>query len=198
MARPRRSEHTKERIIEQGIDLLSEHGYHGTGLKQILDAVKVPKGSFYNYFESKENFAAEIIESYTESLIQQFDGYIQTTSDDPATAIRTVYQLMIDSFEQQGCEKGCLIGNMAAEIGGSSDVCQQAMQSTVNKWHKRFVALVEKGQTEKLFRKDLSSEEIADLFWNLWEGGILRMKIEGNANRLRRSVDLMINTLLRA
>ena len=55
MARPRRSEQTREVLIEEGIRQLAAHGYHGTGIKQILDAVCVPKGSFYNYFDSKGN-----------------------------------------------------------------------------------------------------------------------------------------------
>jgi len=31
-------------------------GYRDTGLKEILDIVSVPKGSFYHYFSSKEDF----------------------------------------------------------------------------------------------------------------------------------------------
>ncbi|OUS39938.1 TetR family transcriptional regulator, partial [Oleispira antarctica] len=54
MNRPRRSEQTREALIEAGIEQLSRHGYHGTGIKQILDEVSVPKGSFYNFFASKE------------------------------------------------------------------------------------------------------------------------------------------------
>ena len=57
MARPRRSENTRQELLELGVRLLSENGYNGTGLKQILDEAGVPKGSFYNYFPSKEAYA---------------------------------------------------------------------------------------------------------------------------------------------
>ena len=59
MNRPRRSVQTREALIEAGIEHLSVHGYHGTGIKQILDEVNVPKGSFYNFFASKEAFVAD-------------------------------------------------------------------------------------------------------------------------------------------
>ena len=36
------------------------HGYHGTGLSEVLASVHVPKGSFYNYFESKDAFVAAV------------------------------------------------------------------------------------------------------------------------------------------
>lgn len=197
MARPRRSEHTRESIIDQGIDLLSEHGYHGTGLKLILDTVKVPKGSFYNYFESKEQFASEVISVYAQSLLDQFDAYVAQTKDDPKTIIQNVYGMMMDSFDEKGCHKGCLIGNMAAEIGGSSDLCRASMAHTLSAWKQRFLALVEAGQAHGQFRDDLSAEAIADVFWSTWEGGILRMKIDGNTDQLRASISTLLNTLLK-
>ncbi|HSN23524.1 MAG TPA: TetR/AcrR family transcriptional regulator, partial [Methylomicrobium sp.] len=38
----------RENLLSQGVALLMQQGYHGTGLKEILDAVQIPKGSFYN------------------------------------------------------------------------------------------------------------------------------------------------------
>lgn len=40
----------KEEIIEKAAQLFSEKGYYGVGLKELLDACGVPKGSFYYYF----------------------------------------------------------------------------------------------------------------------------------------------------
>ena len=77
MSRPRRSEHTREALIDAGIEQLSVHGYHGTGIKQILDDVKVPKGSFYNFFASKEAFVAEVIGHYSQKLLAQLNDFIQ-------------------------------------------------------------------------------------------------------------------------
>ena len=79
MARPRQNEHKREELLQKGMDLLSDHGYHGTGLKKILDTVAVPKGSFYNYFESKEALFVDIMDD----MCQRFgDGAFETV--DPA------------------------------------------------------------------------------------------------------------------
>jgi hypothetical protein len=53
MGRPRLSHETKTRLLDEGVASLIGQGYHGTGIKEVLDHVKVPKGSFYNYFERK-------------------------------------------------------------------------------------------------------------------------------------------------
>ena len=41
-----------------------ERSFHSVGLNQILSAVKVPKGSFYHYFKSKEEFGVEMLTHY--------------------------------------------------------------------------------------------------------------------------------------
>ena len=39
-------------------------GYKATGIKDIVDAAGIPKGSIYNYFESKENFTIQVLHYY--------------------------------------------------------------------------------------------------------------------------------------
>lgn len=198
MARIRRSEKTRETLLEQGISLLSEHGYHGTGLKLILDTVKVPKGSFYNYFESKEHFAAEILDTYAAKLLTQFDEYATKTEDAPLQIIENVYATMLKTFEAEGHIKGCLLGNMAAEIGGHSDLCTTSMLSTLKKWKQRIVALIENAQAEQVVRSDMSAESLADLLWCAWEGALLRMKIEGNTDIVKNVLSTVLNQIFQA
>ena len=44
----------KEEILGAGVDLFREKGFNAAGVKDITDRAGVPKGSFYNHFESKE------------------------------------------------------------------------------------------------------------------------------------------------
>ena len=57
-----------------------ERSFHSVGLNQILASVKVPKGSFYHYFESKEQFGVEIPDEDTEKIrtVQDAITYIET------------------------------------------------------------------------------------------------------------------------
>ena len=74
MARPRRSEGTRQRLLDEGVAAFLHVGYHGTGLKEVLDRVGVPKGSFYNYFASKEEFGAAAIRHYSDCFGRQMDA----------------------------------------------------------------------------------------------------------------------------
>jgi AcrR family transcriptional regulator len=55
---------TKERILDAAEGLMLVKSFHSVGLNEILTAVQVPKGSFYHYFKSKEQFGVEMLKHY--------------------------------------------------------------------------------------------------------------------------------------
>ncbi len=197
MARPRRSENTRQELLELGVTLLSEHGYNGTGLKQILDAAGVPKGSFYNYFPSKEAYAAEIIEFYMGNLLKMFDMVVANHTGTPVQVIRFAYRNMITYLTDNECRQGCLLGNMAAEIASSSELCRETMCAMYQEWRSRFSVLIAKGQKLGEFRNDMTADTLSDLFWNQWEGALLRMQLFGSTTILEDTLELTLERLFR-
>lgn len=193
---PKWKANRREKLLDQGAELLTEHGYHGTGLKKILDTIQVPKGSFYNYFESKEKFVAEIIDLYSENNIANLDAYIESAHGDPVATIRNLHFEIIAEMDKHH-RKGCLLGNLAAEIGSISEPCQAAMKRAISHWKRRFHSLFEQGQRQGLIRDDISTDALSDLLWSTWQGGLLRMKIDGGTAHLNLIVEVMFDKLLR-
>ncbi|WP_444543046.1 TetR family transcriptional regulator [Methylomonas koyamae] len=110
----------REKLLDRGVSLLLEKGYHATGLKEILEAVQIPKGSFYAYFGSKEEFAAEAVKHYIEPFIQRLSGHLQNPELDGLGALQAYYAELIDEVAQTGFKGGCLLGNLMGEIGDTS------------------------------------------------------------------------------
>lgn len=50
-----------EVLIESAAEIFRDHGYDGTSLQQIADAVGILKGSLYHYIKSKEDLLFAII-----------------------------------------------------------------------------------------------------------------------------------------
>jgi TetR/AcrR family transcriptional repressor of nem operon len=175
----------KDRLLEQGVTLLLEKGYHATGLKEILDTVKIPKGSFYTYFASKEQFAAEVISFYIEPFIAQLSSHLENPELDGYSALKLYYSELIAMFAENAFRGGCLLGNLMGEIGDTSSICRTAMLDAV----VRYIALQEealrRGQQDGLVRKDRSAKVMADLLFNSWQGALLRMKVEESVEPLQ-------------
>ena len=51
----------RDLILSKGSAVMTRRGYHGTGVLEIVQAAGIPKGSFYHYFASKEDFALQAL-----------------------------------------------------------------------------------------------------------------------------------------
>jgi TetR/AcrR family transcriptional repressor of nem operon len=199
MSRPRRSEHTREALIEAGIEQLSEHGYHGTGIKQILDEVNVPKGSFYNFFASKEAFVAEVINHYSRNLLNQLTEFMEGEGKvlTPIEQLRAIYRYSLKHYASHEFKKSCLVGSIATEISAESEMCRLQLESAMNKWLTFFSAIFAEAQTQRLVRNDLSPADMAAVYWATWEGALIKMKMSADTKPVKKIMELMLETLLK-
>ncbi|TAL45607.1 MAG: TetR family transcriptional regulator, partial [Methylovulum sp.] len=166
MSEPTQKQTNRESLLAQGVILLTQQGYHGTGLKEILDAVQIPKGSFYNYFGSKENFGAEVIQHYIAPFIQQLDTHLQNPELDALTAIKRYFAELVTELEKADFKGGCLLGNLMGELGDTSEVVRVSLQRAVRDYRDLLRYGLEKAQQEGSVRADKSAEELADLLVN--------------------------------
>jgi TetR/AcrR family transcriptional regulator, transcriptional repressor for nem operon len=198
MQRASQKQINRETLLNQGVILLMQQGYHGTGLKEILEAVKIPKGSFYNYFGCKENFAAEVIQYYIDPFLNQLNRHLQNTNNDALTALQSYFSEIIMELERSKFQGGCLIGNLIGEIGDTSEICQKSLKLALLRYRNLLKQGLSMAQRQGSVRTDKSAEEMADLLVNLWQGALLRMKIEQSTIPLKQCCDNLLGALFRA
>lgn len=178
MDRATRKQINRQKLLDEGVRLLMERGYHGTGIQDILSQVGIPKGSFYNYFPSKEAFGAEVIGHYIEPFIQQLEEYLERPELDPLTALRSYFEALIRELTSNEFKGGCLLGNLMGEIGDTSETCRKALQQALIRYRDMISEALQQAQKLGLVRKDLGAVGMADFLVDYWQGALLRMKIE--------------------
>lgn len=198
MSKSAKKESNRENLLNQGVSLFMNQGYHGTGLQEILDAVSVPKGSFYNYFGSKEDFGADVIQHYTEPFIMQLTTHLDNSGADALSAIRRYFDELIVDLEKNEFKGGCLLGNFMGEMGDTSEVCQKSLQSAVKRYRDLLQLGLAKAQQQGTVRLDKSAEEMADLLVNTWQGALLRMKIEKSSTPIKQCCQDLLGDYFRA
>ncbi|HHE65401.1 MAG TPA: TetR family transcriptional regulator [Bacteroidetes bacterium] len=188
----------REKLLDQGVKMLMDQGYHGTGIKEILDTVQVPKGSFYNYFGSKEAFAAEAIIHYIEPFIDRLTAHLQDPQIDGLTALKNYYAELISEIEQADYKGGCLLGNLMGEIGDTSEICRRTLLTAVERYNELQKTALERAQKQGSVRTDRSAKKMADLLANSWQGALLRMKIDKSAQPLRECCQTLLDDYFKA
>jgi TetR/AcrR family transcriptional repressor of nem operon len=193
MVRTTKKQINREKLLDQGVSMLMAQGYHGTGLQEILDAVQIPKGSFYNYFASKEVFCTEVIQHYIEPFIIQLQSHLQNPDIDGLTALKNYFNELIFELEDNQFKGGCLLGNLMGELGDNSEICRAALQTAVTRYQDLIKKGLLKAQKEGLARIDLSADMMADFLVNTWQGALLRMKIEKSIMPLQSCCDSLLD-----
>lgn len=191
-------EETKQRILEAGLQLLQERGYNATGIQEIANSAGIPKGSFYNYFANKEAFGAAAIRYYADLHLENWMLLLQdaTEKGDSYQALSTVFLEITEKYRCAAVKKGCLLGNMAAEISEVSEECRLALHESIEKFKAVLADHLAEGQRLKKVRQDIASQELADLVWDCWQGSLLRMKVEKSIDPVQGDLETLFHHVL--
>jgi AcrR family transcriptional regulator len=94
--RERKRQETRHSLMEAALQLFAERGYDATTVKDITSAADVAKGTFFNYFETKETIlpaiAAHQLERLEETLTPE-----QGAPDSPVARIKLALGLLAES-----------------------------------------------------------------------------------------------------
>lgn len=180
---------TRERLVRAGIEALTEHGFASTGIDQVLKKVGVPKGSFYHYFSSKDDFGRAVIDGYAAYFAAKLDRWLLDENHPPLERLRAFIEDAKTGMARHDFRRGCLIGNMGQELGGTHDQFRGALEAVFLDWQSRVERCLFDAQGVGELPSHANCAELAAFFWIGWEGAILRAKLV----RSTRPLDLFAN-----
>lgn len=119
---PKKSERTRQRIIESANRLFYHQGYHNTSFTDVVEAAGVPRGNIYYYFKTKQEILHAAIDYRLERIEQMLDAW-GGTYHTPVERLQRFIGILEDSNEAL-CNYGCPMGTLNAELGKSEPQLQ--------------------------------------------------------------------------
>ena len=185
---------TKEQLIVAGLNALLEKGFNGVGVQEITEQAGVPKGSFYNHFESKEALGAEIVERY--GLNSTRRAILRDKTVPPLQRLRTHFETLNDSFIKSKFERGCLLGNFSAELANQSPVIRESLVTLFERWTKDLEVAIADAQSEGAVSSDRDAGDIAAFLLDAYEGTLLRARVQRDRAPFDRFMKLAFEQIL--
>ena len=183
------------RLLDCGVRLIQKNGFHATGVKDLVDAAGIPKGSFYYYFPSKEAFVAEAVLHYIHPFLEKLETIAANKPGRAIDALNDYFHGLTLEFENNLSAGGCLLGNLLGEIGDTSEVALDALGSAVTAYTETLCQLLVRAQEEGDIRTDIDAFELAGLLFDAWQGAILRMRVNRSVQPLRQFLDSTLSGL---
>lgn len=187
--------HQKEDILKVGYDVIRKNGYHNVGINQVLKEASIPKGSFYNFFESKEDFAIQVINAYGTENTQFLKNYFKNSGDSPLSSLKNFYAMMIEVNESDDFQSGCIVNKLSLEVGRLNVNFAEVLDKHFTDWIIVTAEVIQKGQDLEEITKKQSAIEIAEYLHAGMYGGFSRSSVSQNKDYLVRWLELTFNLI---
>ena len=188
---------TRSDIILIGTEMIARQGYNATGIDAILKEAGVPKGSFYHYFKSKEEFGLAVIDSFAEHFEQRLELFLNNEDVAPLDRIRDMLESSLTRMTQNQCSKGCLIGNLGQELADLNERFRARLDEIFNMWRERFAACLAEARNRGELSNAVDPAVTAGFILSGWEGAILRTKVMKSPQPMQDFVAVLFNVVLR-
>jgi TetR/AcrR family transcriptional regulator, transcriptional repressor for nem operon len=187
---------TRDTLIEVGLQLMHRNGYYSTGIKDILYSAQVPKGSFYHYFESKEEFTCAVLKRYVARELEPRQGILNDENVAPLKRLRQYFEDLIKVYGQQGLIPGCLMGSLSMELANQSSVIQAVLSSSFGHWQRAVANVLGAGVKREELPASTQPESLASFLLNNWQGAIVRSMAEKSDEPLQCFMHYTFDVLL--
>jgi TetR/AcrR family transcriptional repressor of nem operon len=188
---------SKDRLIEAGMAILLQRGYNGLGIQDVLAATKLPKGSFYHHFESKEDFALAVVDRYMAGVHGALDTFLLDERQPPLQRIRNFFEATRESYKGEGY-LGCLLGGLGQELSGVNETFRARIERCISEIASKLEVCLRLA----IARGDVSAAEnpkrLAGLLVNCWEGAALRTRLLRDPAPLGAMLDFFFGSIAAA
>ena len=184
----------REKIVAAGLDALHRRGFNGCGVEEITRAAGVPKGSFYNHFESKEAFGIEALERYWHTAAARL-GMLDDQTLPPVERLRRYFDSLADLLACWDYQKGCMIANFSTELADQSREVRDRLSVIWAEWTRAIEGCVREAQGAGRARSDLDPATIAAFLVKAWEGAVLRAKVNKDSQALDQFRQVVFTTI---
>ncbi|WP_353118768.1 TetR family transcriptional regulator C-terminal domain-containing protein [Nitratidesulfovibrio sp.] len=183
-------------ILDAGAELVHRKGFNNTGIKEILDLAQVPKGSFYFYFPSKEEFGLALIDHYREVRTPALAQVLRDADAPPLDRLRRFFELARKRYQEWDFERGCPFGNLAQEMCDLSPAMCGKLREVLDGVSRAMGDVLNEAAAHGQLASGLEPYETAAFVMDAWEGAILRMKAEKNVHPLLRLEKMVFTRIL--
>jgi TetR/AcrR family transcriptional repressor of nem operon len=126
-----RTSDARERILAAGTELFGRRSYASIGVAEICAAARVPKGSFYYFFPSKQALALEVVNEHWEWQLGVWTRILN--ADEPIVErLRALFvataEMQSEALAGTGAVVGCLFGNLALELSTAEEPVRDRLQ----------------------------------------------------------------------
>jgi AcrR family transcriptional regulator len=186
--RARRSAEVRQRLFRCAVDLFARKGFTETTVEDITNAADLGKGTFFNYFPSKDH----LLSAFGEIQVAKLEAAAKAARHSTVPMRTFLHELAFRMLEEP--TRNPALMRIVLQANLASEPVRETMRENHQRAHAYLTQIVEVGQQRKEIRKDLAATEIAHAIRQTLLGTLLIWSVFGDAS-LEQRIETALHVL---
>ena len=185
---------TKARLLDTAERLMLAQGFAATTVDEICAAAKLTKGSFFHYFESKDDLCETLLTRFCEHSAQRHQAAIGRETD-PLKRVFGHVDLAIKMSKECAGSRGCLLGTFAQEMADTNPTIRSICAEAFGRWAASLRKDLDQAKAAHPPKIPVDTKSLAEHFIAVLEGSQILAKVNQDAAIIEKSLKHFKNYL---
>lgn len=179
---------TRLKILDSAKVLIAGRGFSAVGLSEILGAAAVPKGSFYHWFRSKEQFGEALLEHHFDSYLVEVDASLFAAGQSAPQRLLAFFSQWHTSQSSDCPQARCLVVKLSAEVCDLSEAMRVVLERGTARVIDRLASCLAEGIATGELAACPEPAEVAQQLYQQWLGATLLSRVQRSAAPLDKAL----------
>lgn len=178
----------KEKLLDAAQGLMLAKGYTATTVDEICKEAGLTKGSFFHYFESKEDLGKAALDRFSGAMFQMMKDAPFNKREDPLKRVFGFLDFMLEIAKNPAIPKSCLIGNFSQELSGTHPEIRSLCEGYFSQWSEALKKDLDEAKRRYKTKISFNSLSLADHFISAMEGSLILAKAKQETRVIEESI----------
>src|SRR5262249_12169344 len=188
MRKPQADSLTKQKLLAAATELMLTKGYTDTSVDEICAAAELTKGSFFHYFDGKEELGRVLAERFTTMMREKFETAPFRSKKDPLERVFGYIDFLIEK-SRSPMTKGCLLGTFVQELSQTHPKIRSVCAAGFEGQADRLKQDLEEAKAKYVPRARWRSQSLAEHVLAVAQGAIILAKAKQDRKVIEESLE---------
>jgi TetR/AcrR family transcriptional repressor of nem operon len=190
----RKLEFDRDRAIDRATRVFWKKGYSNASLRELLNAMGIGEGSFYNTVGSKKQLFIECLKHYEETVERKrLEALLAEAS--VKKGVRAFFKSVLDSLDDPSTPRLCLLAeSLSGDVLRDRQLKNYLENSTRSSW-QRCVERLEMAKKSRELPQNFDAEVVADVLMTFLQGVYRIARLVNSRRQLERQAETLLKAL---
>jgi TetR/AcrR family transcriptional repressor of nem operon len=183
-----------DRAIDKATRVFWKNGYSGTSLRDLLKAIGIGEGSFYNTLKSKKQLYLACLKRYNDTVGRRRAEALFSPSS-AKEGFRGLFRRVLDDLDDPRIPRACLLArSVSSDVLAERDL-QKVVQTDIAAFVGAFSNRLRSAKDSGELPPEFDADGVAEMIATYLQGLFCTAMLSYDRSQLARQVDLFLTSL---